>query len=179
LENFKERMMDKKLFEAILQESTQNEAEWKDFSQVEEGDRGEDYNGEKCTINLKASARSLANAGYADISELLGEGVIDDNDGCVVVDFDDGESDVAYVYGSDGVLVKKTQSDESKASVIGTWGSNPLPNGYNGPCPNCGGKVFGYAKLPMTIMHGADYNICRKCGAMYPYEPWREGENHD
>lgn len=77
------------------------------------------------------------------------------------------------------VSAQLKSSKDSRGSVIGTWGSNPLPNGYNGPCPNCGGKVFGYAKLPMTIMHGADYNICRKCGAMYPYEPWREGENHD
>jgi hypothetical protein len=77
------------------------------------------------------------------------------------------------------VSAQLKSNNDSRGSVIGTWGSNPLPNGYNGPCPNCGGKVFGYAKLPMTIMHGADYNICRKCGAMYPYEPWREGENHD
>lgn len=76
---------------------------------------------------------------------------------------------------------KYCNGDEGSGSngVIGTWGSNPLPNGYNGPCPNCGGKVFGYAKLPMNIMHGAEYNICRKCGAMYPYNPWREGEKHD
>jgi len=86
-----------------------NENYWKDFSQVEEGDKGEDYNGEKCTITLKASARSLANSGYSEISELLDEGDIDEDDDCVVVDFDDGESNVAYVYGPDGVVVKKTK----------------------------------------------------------------------
>ena len=66
----------------------------------------------------------------------------------------------------------------SSNSVIGIWGSHPLPNGYCGPCPNCDGKVFGYVKLPMNIMHGAEYNICRKCGAMYPFDPWKEGEDH-
>ena len=89
-----------------------NENYWKDFSQVEEGDKGEDYNGEKCTITLKASARSLANSGYSEISELLNEGDIDEDDDCVVVDFDDGESNVAYVYGPDGVVVKKDKKEK-------------------------------------------------------------------
>ena len=73
-----------------------NENYWKDFSQVEEGDKGEDYNGEKCTITRKASAQELADEYYSEISELL-------------VDGDDGESNVAYVYGPDGVVVKKTK----------------------------------------------------------------------
>ena len=85
-----------------------NENYWKDFSQVEEGDKGEDYNGEKCTITRKASEGELADR-YSEISELLDEGGIDEDDDCVVVDFDDGESDVAYVYGPDGVVVKKTK----------------------------------------------------------------------
>lgn len=86
-----------------------NENYWKDFSQVEEGDKGEDYNGEKCTITRKASAQELADEYYSEISELLVDGDIDEDDDCVVVDFDDGESNVAYVYGPDGVVVKKTK----------------------------------------------------------------------
>lgn len=77
------------------------------------------------------------------------------------------------------VSAQLKSNNDSRGSVIGTWGSHPLPNGYCGPCPNCDGKVFGYVKLPMNIMHGAEYNICRKCGAMYPFDPWKEGEDHN
>ena len=86
-----------------------NENYWKDFSQVEEGDAGEDYNGEKCTVTRKATAQELADDNYSEISELLDADDIDADDDCVVVDFDDGESDVAYVYGPDGVIVRKTK----------------------------------------------------------------------
>lgn len=67
----------------------------------------------------------------------------------------------------------------SKNGVIGIWGTNILPDGNKGPCPNCGGESFRYIKLPMNVMHGADYVVCKKCGVMYPYFPWKEGENHD
>ena len=88
-----------------------NENYWKPFSQVKKGDKGEDYNGEPCTILSKTSAEDLA--GWSEIGELLDAGDIDPDDDCVVVEFDDhpGEK-VAYVYAPDGVVVKKDKKEK-------------------------------------------------------------------
>lgn len=60
-----------------------------------------------------------------------------------------------YCKGSNGAAKKR----------IGTYGSNPKPNGYLGPCPNCGGQVFTGHKVD-----GKWYDECIKCGTLYPQE---------
>lgn len=80
-------------------------------------------------------------------------------------------SDLDLWTNKDEVVEKVSKSG---SGIIGTWGTNTLPDGNKGPCPNCGGESFRYIKLPMNVMHGADYVLCKKCGVMYPYFPWKE-----
>lgn len=36
-------------------------------------------------------------------------------------------------------------------------------------CPNCGGDVLHYVKLPKPIMGREEFDACTKCGAMIPH----------
>lgn len=200
--------MDKKLFEAVLQESEYYQSEVETEEQLKAllcngvtveakhtGPFGEDMGATVIGFGeLKDFRRELFRDGVEDAaSEEDYDDVEDwfaDNGKNIVVVLDQpiGQGDCNW-YDLSGHSISDlnlwANKDEvekvSKSSngIIGTWGTNTMPDGNKGPCPNCGGEAFRYVKLPMNIMHGDDYVLCKKCGAMFPYFPWKEGENHD
>lgn len=211
MEDFKEIMMDKKLFEAVFKESAPS-----NMTQVTDAEDLKNLLDAGVTVEAKHTGpfgedKGATVIGFGKIKDLSDKlnGVEDvaSEEGYDEIEdwFADNEENIVIVldqtigqnsgnwYDLSGYNVSDLdlwvkESNVTKilvgnkgggSGVVGTWGSNPLPNGYNGPCPNCGGEVFGYVKLPMNIMHGADYDICQKCGAMYPHSPWRKGEKHD
>ncbi len=108
-------MEEKTLFESILKENSLAEAMIKNYEDVEVGDIGEDYGGNKVVILDKGPASKF---NYADgFEEFVDLGDYDPDDAdfndqidaewpeCVLVQFTDDESEVVYTYGSDGVIV--------------------------------------------------------------------------
>jgi hypothetical protein len=81
-------------------------SKYKEFEDVEIGDRGEDYNGEKGTVIEVGTAIELIPMDkYGSLQMCLDDGLIEDKDDCVIVKIHGEE--IGYVYGPEGFVCYK------------------------------------------------------------------------
>ena len=76
---------------------------FKDFEDVREGDKGEDYNGEKGNVTMIGTAEEIAKEDkYGMMQALIDEGMAEPEQGAVICTMEDNGDGIAYVYGGDG-----------------------------------------------------------------------------
>ena len=85
---------------------TKKKSKYKEFEDVEIGDRGEDYNGEKGEVCEIGTAEELIpREKYGSLQMCLDDGLIELEDKCVIVKIHDEE--IGYVYGPEGFVCYK------------------------------------------------------------------------